>query len=114
MGLRTLDDLRARQAELLTRQQRIGLRHYDDFLARIPRTEVQEIESIVARVCCAIDPAFSAVACGSYRRGKATSGDVDILITHPDGESHRSVLRILLRRLVSSYFVCDMCLNNGI
>ena len=30
--------------------------------------------------------------CGSYRRGKATCGDVDILITHADGISHRGLL----------------------
>ena len=32
------------------------------------------------------------ITCGSYRRGKPTCGDVDILVTHCDGRSHRGVL----------------------
>lgn len=32
------------------------------------------------------------ITCGSYRRGKPTCGDVDILVTHSDGRSHRGVL----------------------
>lgn len=39
------------------------------------------------------------VVCGSYRRGKATCGDVDILITHPDGHSHEKLFRPLLTHL---------------
>jgi DNA polymerase lambda len=39
---------------------------------------------------------------GSYRRGAATCGDVDILITHPDGKSHVGVFGPLLRRLTGT------------
>ena len=39
-----------------------------------------------------IDPGLEVVTCGSYRRGKLTCGDVDILVTHSDGRSHRGVL----------------------
>jgi DNA polymerase lambda len=37
------------------------------------------------------------VTCGSYRRGKLTCGDVDILVTHSDGRSHRGVLPKLIQ-----------------
>lgn len=37
--------------------------------------------------------------CGSYRRGKATCGDVDILITHADGHSHQKIFGLLLDSL---------------
>ena len=39
------------------------------------------------------------MVCGSYRRGKATCGDVDVLITHPDGHSHELIFRPLLAHL---------------
>lgn len=37
-------------------------------------------------------PGLTIQTCGSYRRGKATCGDVDILITHTDGISHEGLL----------------------
>lgn len=37
--------------------------------------------------------------CGSYRRGKASCGDCDILITHPDGVSHEHLLFPLVAKL---------------
>jgi hypothetical protein len=44
-GFKTLDDLREKAN--LTRQQKIGLKHHEEFLQRIPRDEVIEIEKIV-------------------------------------------------------------------
>lgn len=105
-GWRTLDDLRANVAQL-TRSQQIGLKHYYDFQARIPREEVGLIESIIARICVRYDPGFVVVACGSYRRGKADCGDVDILVTHADGQSHLSILRPLLRKLQEAGYLTD-------
>lgn len=39
------------------------------------------------------------MVCGSYRRGRATCGDVDVLVTHPDGQSHETVFQPLLNKL---------------
>jgi DNA polymerase/3'-5' exonuclease PolX len=105
-GWRTLDDLRA-NVDKLNRHQQIGLARYHDFLERIPRDEVGRIESLIARICVKYDSAFVVVACGSYRRGKADCGDVDILVTHPDGTSHASILRPLLRRLSRDGYLTD-------
>ena len=41
------------------------------------------------------------VVCGSYRRGHATCGDVDVLITHPDGQSHQGIFRPIINKLKS-------------
>lgn len=46
-GFRTLEDIRSKAS--LTTQQAIGLKHYDDFLERIPREEATEIEQTVSR-----------------------------------------------------------------
>jgi len=45
-GHRTLDDLRAVESSL-SRCQRIGLKYYDEFLDRMPRTEAADIETTV-------------------------------------------------------------------
>ena len=50
----------------------------------------------------AIEPGLVALACGSYRRGKATCGDVDVLISHPDGKSHKGVFSKVLQSLHDS------------
>lgn len=50
----------------------------------------------------AVDPGLLSMACGSYRRGKATCGDVDVLITQPDGKSHKGVFSKLLQSLRDS------------
>ena len=68
---------------LLNHEQTIGLRHLEDFEARIPRTEMRRLESLVRKHCDAHDPPLQMTVCGSYRRGKADSGDIDCLLCHP-------------------------------
>ena len=46
--MRTLDDLRTKAN--LTRQQKIGLKYYEEFKQRIPRDEVAKIEKIVCKL----------------------------------------------------------------
>ncbi|KAK8470148.1 hypothetical protein PHAVU_004G071000 [Phaseolus vulgaris] len=47
-----------------------------------------------------------AIVCGgSYRRGKATCGDIDIIITHPDGQSHKGFLPKFVKHLKHMNFL---------
>ena len=78
-GHRTLDDLR-NKAEL-TPNQRVGVHRYDDFAQRIPREEVAQHAAIVRKAIHEVDEELELVIGGSYRRGLADSGDIDILIT---------------------------------
>ncbi|XP_008843818.1 DNA polymerase lambda isoform X2 [Nannospalax galili] len=96
-GFRSLEDVHSLGS--LTAQQAIGLKHYDDFLDRMPREEAAEIEQMVRTSAQAFNPGLLCVACGSYRRGKMTCGDVDVLITHPDGHSHQGIFSRLLDSL---------------
>ncbi|XP_034717393.1 DNA polymerase lambda isoform X1 [Etheostoma cragini] len=104
-GFRTLEDIRTKAH--LSNTQKIGLKHYDDFLDRMPREEAAAIEKVVRDAVQAIDPGLLAIACGSYRREKATCGDVDILISHPDGKSHKGVFSKVLQSLHDSGFLTD-------
>lgn len=61
----------------------------------------------VKEIACGIDGGLEVVTCGSYRRGKPTCGDIDILITHPDGRSHRGKLDTFLERGHSCGFLTD-------
>eukprot|EP01108_Squamamoeba_japonica_P007593 TRINITY_DN6414_c0_g1_i1.p1 TRINITY_DN6414_c0_g1~~TRINITY_DN6414_c0_g1_i1.p1 ORF type:complete len:379 (+),score=90.58 TRINITY_DN6414_c0_g1_i1:158-1294(+) len=86
-GIMSLDELRRRieaKSVTLTREQEIGLKYHDAFQERIPRAEVEQHEQLVKRVCADVDPRLSVAVVGSYRRGKETCGDVDVLVTHPE------------------------------
>ncbi|XP_062988589.1 DNA polymerase lambda isoform X2 [Elgaria multicarinata webbii] len=104
-GFRTLDDIRTKASP--TSQQAVGLKHYEDFLERMPRAEAAEIEQTVREAAQSIKPGLVSVACGSFRRRKPTCGDVDVLVTHPDGHSHQGVFSKLLGSLRESGFLTD-------
>ncbi|XP_068445102.1 DNA polymerase lambda-like [Clinocottus analis] len=104
-GFRTLEDIRTKAH--LSNTQKIGLKHYDDFLDRMPREEAGAIEKVLKEAAQAVDPGLVAMACGSYRRGKASCGDVDVLVSHPDGKSHKGVFSKLLQNLHDSGFLTD-------
>lgn len=77
-GYRTISDLRKAVSEeslKLTKNQLVGLRVYEDLLERIPRAEMLHHEYIIKSQ----DP--GAVLLGSFRRGAADSGDIDVLTT---------------------------------
>lgn len=87
-GIRGVADLRrafAADAGLLNAKQEVGLLYYEDLLKRIPRAEVvaheAEIQAAFRRAC----PACQVDIVGSFRRGAATSGDVDALVSLPAG-----------------------------
>ncbi|KIP05967.1 hypothetical protein PHLGIDRAFT_480151 [Phlebiopsis gigantea 11061_1 CR5-6] len=90
-GCRTLDDIReGKHGVKLSTAQHTGLKYYDDINARMPREEAQAIFELIKPVALSIDPKLFVDIMGSFRRGKADCGDIDILITRPtdDGKSH--------------------------
>lgn len=80
-GYRTLDDLQRHVK--LTSNQKIGIEHHADFAQRIPRSEVKQHGDIVAQALKVADRDLQSVIGGSYRRGNADSGDIDVIVTHP-------------------------------
>ena len=95
-GHRTFDDLRNHAN--LTNNQKVGLDHYDDFLARIPRAEMELHGKSVREAIHQVDKDIQVTIGGSYRRGAADSGDVDFIISKPDAPIH--CLRTLMLETV--------------
>lgn len=84
-GVRSLAQLRAAVASgtaHLDATQTLGLRHAEEFMVKIPRVEMVEHEALLTRVA-ASHPGLQLLICGSYRRGRPQSGDIDALITLP-------------------------------
>ncbi|KAL9604499.1 MAG: hypothetical protein Q9219_000464 [cf. Caloplaca sp. 3 TL-2023] len=106
-GHRTLRDLLSDKVSL-TRNQRIGIDHLEDFSARIPRKEVEQHGKIVRDAIQQVDPTLELTIGGSYRRGAADSGDVDFIVTKPGAgiEVLRTiVLDTLIPRLFASNYL---------
>lgn len=99
-GLRTIDDLR-KNTNMLNKVQKIGLKYYDEMNTRIPRLECDEILNIIKTEIYNILPEeiIHVELCGSYRRGKESCGDIDILITRKDEGSIDGILSALTAKL---------------
>ncbi|CAK7233102.1 hypothetical protein SBRCBS47491_008493 [Sporothrix bragantina] len=97
-GWRDLDDVVDYGWKELTRVQQIGVKYYDELQEPLTRAQVEAIAARVLEHANRIHDGFQMVIAGGYRRGKALSGDVDIIISHPD----ESVTHLLIRRLVLS------------
>ncbi|XP_060803809.1 DNA polymerase beta-like isoform X2 [Amyelois transitella] len=81
-GITSIDGLRL-HLDKLNHHQIIGLKYFEDFEKKIPRSEIQEIERKLREIILDLDTEFTVTICGSYRRGKAESGDIDVLVTRP-------------------------------
>lgn len=109
-GHRTLDDIKANSKSLrLSPAQEIGLKFYDDINSRMPREEAARIFSTIKSIALEIDKNLFIGIMGSYRRGKADCGDIDILVTRPvaDGNTHSGVLSRLLDRLQAAKILTE-------
>ncbi|KAK3996809.1 hypothetical protein QBC44DRAFT_347225 [Cladorrhinum sp. PSN332] len=100
-GYRTLDDL-LRKADL-TANQRLGIERYDDLNTRIPRQEVFLLGEFVKREAAILDPKVEILIGGSYRRGSASSGDIDLIVTKPGTTSSAELVPFLEALLKSLY-----------
>ena len=68
----------------LNSHQIMGVKYFYDITQKIPREEVQRAEKLLKNAAKHMNPDLQITLCGSYRRGRAKSGDIDCLITHPD------------------------------
>ena len=83
-GITNIDELRSKQNEVLNAVQKTGLKYYEQLQERIPRSEIQEFETIFEDVFAKIaanERGANMEIVGSYRRGAQTSGDIDVIIT---------------------------------
>lgn len=61
----------------------VGLKYYGVYQQKIPREEIDKIDKLLYNNIRLVDKELFHVICGSYRRLKPVSNDIDVLITHP-------------------------------
>ncbi len=109
-GIKTIADLRktlAGDSDLLNDVQKMGLKYYEDAIERIPRQEMAMHEALILT---ALDPRFTGVVVGSYRRGAVSSGDIDVLLMLPDTLSKKEQGQLFLdtiQMLKESDYIVD-------
>lgn len=104
-GWRDLDDVIDYGWNSLSRSQQIGVKYYDEFLEKIPRPETESIANTVFEHANRIRNGFQAIIVGGYRRGKVMSGDVDLMLSHPDEGATRKFLVRLVTSLQDAGFI---------
>lgn len=110
-GIKSIEDLR-KNASKLNNHQRIGLKYFEELEKRIPRAEMLMLEELILREIRDLDEDYTATVCGSFRRGAETSGDVDVLLTHPTFTSNTdgkkgSLLKAVVDKLSDLGFITD-------
>ena len=86
-NISTIQELRhlySRNKKVLNDKQAIGLIHYEDLQKRIPRSEMNLWNEILIDTFKMTTQNGTIQLAGSYRREKADSGDIDVLISTPE------------------------------
>lgn len=109
-NVKTIDELKQRQDELLNDKQKLGLKYYDDILKKVPRSEIDTYNShfksaldmAISQNPTQVDSQYEIV--GSYRRGAKMSGDIDVIVTSNIG----SVFTTFIDELISSKIIIEV------
>jgi DNA polymerase/3'-5' exonuclease PolX len=106
-----------KEKNALTHHMVIGLMYYDDFNVRIPHDEITHSKAVLDAMMAHFKktvPGIKYEICGSYRRQRDTSGDMDVLITSPKyntyDELHAPKVRVLSQMvdwLIDEGFLID-------
>jgi DNA polymerase lambda len=92
MGVTSVDDLKKKIAKgeiEVNEKIQLGIKYFGKFQGNIPREEIAKINKIISKIIDKLNKKFKLddttkyvyEICGSYRREKPTSGDIDILIS---------------------------------
>ena len=105
----------------LTHHQLIGLKYLDDINLRIPRLEIEKLEKKINKIVTEIDPLLEVIICGSYRRQAPHSGDIDMLVLHPNLKTNTDIqnhdvdfLPVLVEKLTKKKLLVAHLTENGL
>lgn len=91
-------------SKLLNEKQKLGLKYFDDFNMKIPRSEMMIHDQIIQNAISKIKHASYSIV-GSYRRGLGFSGDIDVIVTSKVQSD--DILSMLVDHLKKINYICD-------
>jgi DNA polymerase beta len=102
-NIKSIDELK-NNLELLNDTQKIGIKYWEDFEKRIPREEMEKHNEYLTKALKEIDSRIVGTITGSYRRLMSDSGDIDVLLTHPDDpENFEDVMKLIVEKMKKDY-----------
>jgi DNA polymerase/3'-5' exonuclease PolX len=91
----------------------VGLKYYGEYKQQIPRTEMKKMDKLLKKTAKNINSKLEVKICGSYRRKKPFSNDIDCMLTHPkiktmnDLKNKKNYLNLFVRTLEEISFIID-------
>lgn len=73
---------------------KVGLKYYDKIKENIPRKEIDDIHNYIHNLY----PDLFFTICGSYRRLKPTSNDIDIIVVSKNTEDFNKLIDLLIEK----------------
>jgi len=81
-----------------------GLKYYGKVKNNIPRSEITQIREYIYEVFEKLDPNIVFDICGSFRRKKPTSNDIDLLVTSYE---NKNILNKIINKLKEEKFIIE-------
>jgi DNA polymerase/3'-5' exonuclease PolX len=119
MDIKNIEDVKNAILEkkiISTHHIDIGIKYYNDFKEKISRLEIDKIKDIFSNILKKIDKKLVFEICGSYRRNKDYSGDIDILVSHPkyiDNINDKNFLEKIIKESKNDNFIIDNLTEKG-
>jgi len=91
---------------------KLGIKYYNKLKLNIPRQEITKTLDFLLKELSKVDDTIIIQICGSYRRQKLTSNDIDLLVTTPtilteNLEEEKLVIQKIVKKLHESRFLID-------
>ena len=110
MGITSIKDLKdkIKNNEIkISNTVKMGLKYHGICKENIPRSEIDLIKKFIKS---SVDKKYIFCICGSYRRGKDTSNDIDVLFTMKE-KNKKNNLKIIIEEL-KDFLVDNLTKNN--
>jgi DNA polymerase/3'-5' exonuclease PolX len=122
-NIRTIAELKSAQKKgkiELNNNILLGLKYHGKYKQKIPRKEMTKMEEYLKNIVKQIDTKLRVKICGSYRRQKPFSNDIDCMLSHPkivskdDLENKKNYLQLLIGTLKANEFIVDSLTSDSV
>jgi DNA polymerase/3'-5' exonuclease PolX len=113
--IKSIDDLKKKISSkkiIIPENISIGLKYLDVYKENIPRREMTDHETILLNTLKEMSSKFFGIVCGSYRRKKPTSNDIDFMFVQKEIKTKKAMenvnyLNQFIEKLIEKKYIVD-------